>query len=60
VELTLIKVSDERLGDAETDTTSDGETAVYASRVRTLVDAVYDWSRFNSLPRGYDWIRGEC
>src|SRR5436309_1971702 len=59
VELTLIKVSDERLGDTETETMSDGETAVYASRVRTLVDAVYDWSRFNSLPRCYDWIRGE-
>jgi predicted transcriptional regulator of viral defense system len=37
----------------------DGQIAVYASRVRTLVDAVYDWSRFNSLPRGYDWIRKE-
>jgi hypothetical protein len=24
-----------------------------------LVDAVYDWSRFNSLPRAYDWIRAE-
>src|SRR5437667_4705897 len=59
VELTLIKVTDERLGDTETDTMSDGETAVYASRVRTVVDAVYDCSRFNSLPRGYDWIRGE-
>ncbi len=23
------------------------------------MDAVYDWSRFNSLPRAYDWIRGE-
>jgi hypothetical protein len=23
------------------------------------VDAVYDWARFNSLPRGYRWIRGE-
>ena len=23
------------------------------------MDAVYDWSRFNSLPRGYDWIRQE-
>ena len=23
------------------------------------MDAVYDWSRFNSLPRGYDWIRKE-
>lgn len=59
VELSLIEVADERLGGTETFTTPDGETAVYASRVRTLVDAVYDWSRFNSLPRGYDWIRGE-
>lgn len=23
------------------------------------MDAVYDWSRFNTLPRGYNWIRGE-
>jgi len=23
------------------------------------MDAVYDWSRFNSLPRGYDWIQQE-
>ncbi len=22
------------------------------------MDAVYDWSRFNSLPRGYEWIKG--
>ncbi len=26
----------------------DGFEAVYCSRVRSLVDAVYDWSRFNS------------
>ena len=32
---------------------------VYSSRVRTLVDAVYDWSRFDSLPRAYDWIRSD-
>ncbi len=31
----------------------------YSSRVRTLVDAVYDWARFGSLPRGYVWITGE-
>ena len=24
---------------------------------RTLVDAVYDWSRFRSLPEAYKWIR---
>lgn len=23
------------------------------------MDAVYEWSRFNSLPRGYGWIKGE-
>jgi predicted transcriptional regulator of viral defense system len=59
VALTLIKVADERLGDTEKVQTTEGQIAVYCSRVRTLVDAVYDWSRFNSLPRGYDWIRGE-
>ena len=31
----------------------------FTARVRSLVDAVYDWSRFNSLPQGYDWIRTE-
>jgi predicted transcriptional regulator of viral defense system len=59
VALTLIKVADERLGDTEAMKTVEGPTAVYGSRARTLVDAVYDWSRFNSLPRAYDWIRGE-
>lgn len=59
VALTLIKVADERLGDTEKARTSEGGIVVYASRTRTLVDAVYDWSRFNSLPRGYEWIRRE-
>ena len=59
VSLTLIKVADERLGDTEQVDTAEGETAVYSSKVRTLLDAVYDWSRFNSLPRAYEWIRKE-
>jgi predicted transcriptional regulator of viral defense system len=58
-ELTLIKVADERLGDAKTFAMPDGEKAVYASRARSLMDAVYDWSRFNGVPRGYEWIRRE-
>jgi predicted transcriptional regulator of viral defense system len=57
--LMLIQVADERLGDTETFQTPDGVRAVYASRVRSLVDAVYDWSRFNGIPRGYEWIRRE-
>ena len=59
VALTLIKVADERLGDTEAAQTSDGLKAVYSSRARTLLDAVYDWSRFNTLPRAYEWIRKE-
>ena len=56
VSLTLIKVADDRLGETEEVRSPEGRSAVYSSRVRTLVDAVYDWSRFNSLPRAYDWI----
>lgn len=59
IALTLIKVADERLGDVEQVPTTNGLTATYSSRVRTLVDAVYDWSRFNGLPRAFDWIRAE-
>lgn len=59
IALTLIKVADERFGDTEEVGTLEDLTAVYSSRVRTLVDAVYDWSRFNSLPRAYAWIRSE-
>jgi len=59
VRLTLIKVADARLGGTEEVKTSEGLVAVYASRARALVDAVYDWARFNSLPRGYGWIRRE-
>ena len=54
------KVADDlRLGGTEEFKTPDGQTAVYSSRARALVDAVYDWSRFNSLPQGFDWIRRE-
>lgn len=59
VALTLIEVADKRLGDIEITQTAEGLKAVYASRVRTLLDAVYDWSRFNTLPRAYEWIRKE-
>ena len=59
IALTLIKVADERLGDTEEARTSKGRSALYCSRVRTLMDAVYDWSRFNSLPRAYEWIRSD-
>jgi predicted transcriptional regulator of viral defense system len=59
VALTLIKIADERLGSTEVVRTPDGIDVVYASKARSLLDAVYDWSRFDSLPRAFDWIREE-
>jgi predicted transcriptional regulator of viral defense system len=59
VRLVLIKVADERLGDTEGRGSSEGGSLVYSSRVRTLLDAVYDWPRFNTLPRAYGWIRSD-
>src|SRR3989304_9269826 len=45
VALTLIRVQNPRLGDTEKFETPEGLTSVYSSRTRTLMDAVYDWSR---------------
>ena len=55
----FIKIADERLGATNPLRTREGAEVIYSSKARTLMDAVYDWSRFNSLPRGYDWIRQE-
>jgi predicted transcriptional regulator of viral defense system len=57
--LTLIKVSDERLGATVPVKTTQGDTAIYPTRERTLLDAVYDWARFDTLPRALDWIRSD-
>jgi predicted transcriptional regulator of viral defense system len=59
VSVTLIKVDPKRLGDTTSVRSTDGVETPYSSRVRTLVDAVYDWSRFDGLPRGYEWIRND-
>jgi predicted transcriptional regulator of viral defense system len=53
------KVADERLGATNAVHTQNGGEIIYSSKARTLIDAVYDWSRFNSLPRGYGWIQQE-
>ena len=60
LQLTLIKVDDARLGATEEIASQSGDPpAIYSSRARSLVDAVYDWSRFGTLPRAYSWIRNE-
>ncbi len=55
-EYVLIKVPTSRLGGEYAFRAGDGSTAVYSSKARTLMDAVYDWSRFNGIPRAYRWI----
>jgi hypothetical protein len=55
----LIRVVRERLGHTDLVHTPDGVDAIYSSRARSLIDALYDWSRFGSLPRAYDWIATE-
>jgi len=55
----FIKIADARLGATNSFSTLEGAEIIYSSKARTLMDAAYDWPRFNSLPRGYDWIRKE-
>ncbi len=55
----FIRVADVRLGATNAVRTREGVEIIYSSKARTLMDAVYDWSRFNGLLRGYEWIRQE-
>jgi predicted transcriptional regulator of viral defense system len=52
----FIKTSAKRLGATKNLKTPDGMDAVMVTKTRALVDAVYDWSRYNTLPRAYGWI----
>lgn len=58
--LLFIKVDDVRLGSVERIDTDSGSVLPYSSKLRTILDAVYDWWRFNSLPRAYRWIQDTC
>lgn len=55
----FIQVAEERLGAVNVVRTRENIEIIYSSKARSLMDAVYDWSRFNSLPRGYVWIKEE-
>jgi predicted transcriptional regulator of viral defense system len=52
----FIKTDIKRLGSTKSLKTPDGIDAVVVTKTRALVDAVYDWSRYNTLPRAYRWI----
>lgn len=52
----FIKTNGKRLGSTKSLKTPDGIDTVIASKTRALVDAAYDWTRYNTLPRAYGWI----
>ena len=53
----FIEIATSRLGDVHSFRAGDGAPAIYSSKARTLIDAIYDWSRFNGIPRAFRWIR---
>jgi predicted transcriptional regulator of viral defense system len=55
--LVFIKVAGARLG-GTVEPPAGGDAGVPMTDIaRTLVDAVRDWSRFDTLPRAYRWVR---
>ncbi len=55
----FIEISEKRIGNYIETTVSQGIKTKISSKARTLLDAVYDWSRFNTIPRVYEWIKSE-
>lgn len=53
----FIKTAAKRLGSTRNLKTPEGPDVVMVTKSRALVDAVYDWPRFNTLPRAYGWIK---
>jgi len=55
-EFVFMKTSDKRLGSTNILKIATGLKTIMVSRARALMDAVYDWSRYNTIPRAYNWI----
>ncbi len=56
VEFVFIKTSNSRLGSIRKFKTPNEVEAIMASRPRALMDAIYDWSRYDTIPRAYGWV----
>jgi predicted transcriptional regulator of viral defense system len=54
--LNLIRVSKRRLGGTRTLSVPGGSQVKVGTLERILVDAIYDWSRFGTLPECYEWV----
>ncbi len=54
----FIKVSKDRLGATNVQTLKEGAEIPFSSPGRALLDAFYDWSRFGTIPKVFEWTRG--
>lgn len=52
----FIKTSDDRIESVRKSGTPDGEKVFMVTKARALLDAVYDWSRYGTIPGVYHWI----
>ena len=55
----FMKTSTKRLKGAEFIVTNKGLKIPYASKARLLTDCIYDWNRYNTIPKVFNWIRDE-
>jgi predicted transcriptional regulator of viral defense system len=53
----FIRVAKKRIGGVVELTLPTGGEARISTLPRTLVDALYDWSRYNSIPQVFQWIK---
>lgn len=52
----FIKVDPKRLGSTDLKVTTDKTSVVFSSTARSLFDAFYDWDRFGTIPKVFDWV----
>ncbi len=55
----FMKTSAKRLKGAEIIKVTNGIKVPYASKARLLIDCIYDWNRYNTIPKVFNWIRNE-
>jgi predicted transcriptional regulator of viral defense system len=55
-QFSFIKTDDSRLGDTIVLKMGTGSKGIMVSKARALLDGIYDWSRFNTIPKVYRWI----
>jgi len=55
----FMKTSRKRLKAANIVSMYDGTKTPYVSRARLLIDCIYDWNRYNTIPRVFSWIRDD-